>query len=265
MPTLTLHLLLSLASQWDEADKRSGTTLWATAKQQWREGPTGNLHATAIHSYQPVPDGQAAGPGEGQLQLTKGELLDVLEPPGPDWTKVSRSSAESSAAADSGSNTGYVPTHYIRMVHYAPVYPGEINAKALLEAHMLEKGVEREDVEGFDRMKGEVMKTVIQVFDDGPFLYELRQLCLLCINMPALDRSLSDCRYDCYNMLDGNGDGLVTEDELRHWIYLLTGHDRGSHLLDQVSKNDEFCVKNKELCIKNKEMCIKNDEFCSAS
>jgi hypothetical protein len=45
-------------------------------------------------------------------------------------------------------------------MHYAPVYPGKINAKALLEAHMLARGMQREDVDGFDRMKEEVMKTV---------------------------------------------------------------------------------------------------------
>ena len=31
---------------------------------------------------------------------------------------------------------------------------------------------------------------------------------------------------------------------------------------NEVSKNDEFCIKNAELCIKHEELCIKNDEFC---
>ena len=32
--------------------------------------------------------------------------------------------------------------------------------------------------------------------------------------------------------------------------------------LEEVSKDDEFCIENEELCIKNEELCIYNDEFC---
>ena len=30
----------------------------------------------------------------------------------------------------------------------------------------------------------------------------------------------------------------------------------------EVSNNNEFCIKNEECCIKNEEFCIKNEELC---
>ena len=50
-----------------------------------------------------------------------------------------------------------------------------------------------------------------------------------------------------------------------YWAYLAWSHGRiPAAAFDQVSKNDEFCIKNKEFCIKNKEFCIKMMNFAGA-
>ena len=40
------------------------------------------------------------------------------------------------------------------------------------------------------------------------------------------------------------------------------GGPEGDPLPDDVSNNDDFCIKNEEFCIRNEESCILNDEFC---
>ena len=39
----------------------------------------------------------------------------------------------------------------------------------------------------------------------------------------------------------------------------------GAHVVvrQQVSKNEEFCIKNEEICMENEEFCIKNVEICT--
>jgi len=172
--------------------RRSGKVLWAAAKRTWSEGATGDLHATVTDSF--TPSDQLVGmPVAKQLAVRKRDLLDVLEPPGIDWVKVQK-----------GQSLGYVPRSLIKLVRYAPVVPGQINEKALCDAFMLGSGMRKEDVSGYGRLRTQVKKIINTVFDDGPFLYR------------------------CYKLLDSNGDGLLAESEMRHWINLLnTGISNG--------------------------------------
>ena len=77
--------------------------------------------------------------------------------------------------------------------------------------------------------------------------------------MPAIDRSLSDCRYDASadehfqeSIAVQSSLGASTQEEV--CAELALGGDG--------AKNDEFVFKNEEMCIKNEEFCIKNDECC---
>ena len=72
--------------------------------------------------------------------------------------------------------------------------------------------------------------------------------------MPAIDRSISDCRYLPEN------NPKVTPKPIEiiqpEGASFTAAVDEGN-----VSKNDEFCITCEEFCIKNEEFCIKNDEF----
>ena len=61
--------------------------------------------------------------------------------------------------------------------------------------------------------------------------------------MPALDRSLSHCRYDSrVELLELMQEALADTER-------------------KVSgTNDEFCINNDEICIENEGFCISNDE-----
>ena len=109
------------------------------------------------------------------------------------------------------------------------------------------------------------------------------EISLLCIYMPAIDRSLSDC---VVHKVGREGAGAVAErrrgggccrccperkytgSARRHVPSWCEFHFK---MMKFCIQNDELCVKNDragmisikidELCINNDELCVKNDEF----
>ena len=68
------------------------------------------------------------------------------------------------------------------------------------------------------------------------------------INMPEIDRSLSDCRYWSAPTSSPASPSFVRPTRRTTCRFALN--------------NDEFCIDNDDFCIKNDGLCIRNDEFC---
>jgi hypothetical protein len=149
-------------------------------------GSTGCVHARATDNFSPTVQ-QAGVAVSKQLAVKKGDLLEIVEPPGRHWVNVRRDD----------DHQGYVPRTLVKLMKHAPVVPGQINSTALLEAHTLGSQLQVQDVQDYRRLREEVKKTVSVIFDDGPFL------------------------WDCFKILDGDQDGLLSEAEMRPWICLL--------------------------------------------
>ena len=83
--------------------------------------------------------------------------------------------------------------------------------------------------------------------------------------MPAIDRSICDCRYTGEAPPDTSAAGQLSSLPGGKAFEILGDkqvRDAASKAMGNVSNNDECCIKNEELCIKNEGCCIKNEELC---
>ena len=86
------------------------------------------------------------------------------------------------------------------------VRPGFIHADVIIDYYLLgtnpenptQHRIHRDDVEGYEPLKEQIFRTVCTIFDDGFFL------------------------YDCFKMLDEDGDGFLSEEQLKRWIFCLS-------------------------------------------
>ena len=86
------------------------------------------------------------------------------------------------------------------------VRPGYIHADVIIDYYLLgtnpenptQHRIHRDDVDGYEPLKEQIFRTVCTIFDDGYFL------------------------YDCFKMLDEDGDGFLSEEQLKRWIFCLS-------------------------------------------
>ena len=56
---------------------------------------------------------------------------------------------------------------------------------------------------------------------------------------------------------------VIAHEVTHSWMGNLVSPETWDHFwLNEVSKNEEFCIKYEELCIKNEELWIKNEKLC---
>eukprot|EP01043_Picozoa_sp_COSAG02_P105258 COSAG02_NODE_41259_length_396_cov_1.047138_1_plen_78_part_10 len=78
------------------------------------------MHARATDNFSPTAQ-QTGVALSKQLAVKKGDLLEIVEPPGRHWVNVRRDD----------DHQGYVPRTLVKLMKHAPVVPGQINSTAL--------------------------------------------------------------------------------------------------------------------------------------